>query len=56
MAHFHTTIAVQPRSTAILAGNIPLDVSRFESDKSIKDEGLKALLASGLWKDEKKKK
>lgn len=56
VAHFHTTIAVQPRSTAILSGNLPFDVSKFESDKSIKDEGLKALLAQGLWKDEKKKK
>jgi hypothetical protein len=28
-------------------------VTQFESDKSIKDEGLKTLLAGGLWKDEK---
>ena len=56
VAHFHTTVAVQPRSTAILAGNIPIDVTRFESEHSIKDEGLKALLASDLWKDEKPKK
>lgn len=55
VAHFHTTIAVQPRSTAILSGNIPIDLTRFESDKSIKDEELKALLASDLWKDEKVK-
>lgn len=56
VAHFHTTIAVQPRSTGVLAGNIPVDVSRFESAHSIKDESLKALLAQGLWKDEKPKK
>lgn len=56
VAHFHTTVAVQPRSTAILAGNIPFDLSRYESEKSIKDEGLKALLEGGLWKDERKKK
>ena len=56
VAQFHTTIAVQPRSTAILSGNLPLDVSRFESEHSIKDEGVKTLLASGLWKDEKAKK
>jgi len=56
VAHFHTTIAVQPRSTAILSGNIPIDLSRFESEKSIKNEELKALLASDLWKDEKAKK
>jgi hypothetical protein len=49
-------VAVQPRSTAILAGNTPIDLSRFESEKSIKDEGLKALLEGGLWKDERKKK
>lgn len=45
MAQFHCTIAVQPRSTGLIAGNIPFDVSRFESEHSIKDEELKALLA-----------
>ena len=56
VAQFHTTIAVQPRSTAILSGNLPFDVSRFQSEHSIKDAGLKTLLESPMWKDEKAKK
>jgi methionine aminopeptidase len=56
VAHFMCTIAVQPRSTAILAGNLPVDVSRYESENSVKDEGFKSLLARDLWKDEKVKK
>ena len=56
VAHFMCTVAVQPRSTAILAGNLPVDTARYESEHSIKDEGFKTLLARDLWKDEKAKK
>jgi curved DNA binding protein len=55
VAHFKTTIAVLPRSTVVLAGEIPL-ASRFESEKKIENAGLAALIASDLWKKEDKKK
>lgn len=55
VAHFKTTIAVLPRSTAVLAGEIPL-ASRFESEKKIENAELAALIASDLWKKEDKKK
>jgi len=56
VAHFKTTVAVLPRSTQVIAGNLPFDVTRFESTNSVKNEELKTLLASDLWKKEDKKK
>jgi hypothetical protein len=55
VVQFMSTIAVLPRSTVVLAGDLPL-VSRFESEKSIADLELKALIDSDLWKKEDKKK
>jgi hypothetical protein len=40
----------------ILAGDIPFAQDRFETDKSIKDEELKTLISSELWKKEEQKK
>jgi len=45
-----------PRSTVVLAGNRKIDVSKFDSDKSIKNEEVTKLLAQDLWKKEDKKK
>jgi curved DNA binding protein len=56
VAQFKCTIAVQPKSCAILAGDLALDVSNLKSQKSIKSEELKELIASELWKADKKKK
>ena len=56
VAQFKTTVAVLPRSTTILAGNRAFDASKFDSDKSIQKEEVKALLAQDLWKKEDKKK
>jgi curved DNA binding protein len=55
VAHFKTTVAVLPRSTVVLAGEIPL-AARFESEKKIVDAELSALISSELWKKEDKKK
>lgn len=54
VAQFKATIAVLPRSTVILAGDIPL-AARFESEKKL-DAELSALVSSDLWKKEDKKK
>lgn len=56
VAQFKCTIAMLPRSTTVLAGDIEFDEKRFESDKSIKSEEVQKLLASDLWKKEDKKK
>ena len=56
VAQFKATVVVQPRSTAVLAGGAPLDTAKYQSEFSVKDEGLKTLLASDLWKKEKKSK
>jgi len=56
VAQFKGTVVVQPRSTAVIAGNTPIDLSRFQSDKSVQDPELQALLAKDLWKKEKPKK
>ena len=56
VAQFKTTIAVLPRSTAVLAGELAVPVARFESEKKIADPELSALIAGELWKKEDKKK
>ena len=56
VAQFKATIAVQPKSTAILCGGKALDKAGLDSDKKIKDAELTALIASDLWKEEKVKK
>jgi len=55
VAQFKCTLAVLPRSTCILTGDVSLD-SRFDSDKKINDADLAALIAGDLWKKEEKKK
>ena len=55
VAHFKTTVAVLPRSTAVLSGEIPL-AARYESENKIADAELNALISSELWKKEDKKK
>lgn len=56
VAQFKATIVVQPKSTAVIAGNAPLNLSRFTSEHSVKDEEMKEVLAKDLWKKEKPKK
>mmetsp|Transcript_24691 Transcript_24691/g.24252 ORF Transcript_24691/g.24252 Transcript_24691/m.24252 type:complete len:228 (+) Transcript_24691:462-1145(+) len=56
VAQFKCTIAILPRSTVVLCGNQPFNVERFETEKKIENEELKALLASELWKKEEKQK
>lgn len=56
VAQFKCTIAILPRSTVILAGDIPLAQERYETDKKVGDPELIELLASDLWKKEDKKK
>lgn len=56
VAQFKCTIAILPRSTVILAGDIPLNLERFETEKKVADQELIDLLQSELWKKEDKKK
>lgn len=56
VAQFKCTIAVLPKSTVILAGDLPFDKTKFETIKSIQNEEVKTLIAQDLWKKEEKKK
>lgn len=51
VAHFKSTVCVLPRSTAILAGNVAFDASKYAcASHSIKDEELKTAVTKDLWK------
>ena len=56
VAHFKSIIAILPRSTAVISGNIAFYETRFAGDHFIKSEELKTLISSALWKKEDKKK
>lgn len=56
VAQFKATIAVLQKSTVILAGDIPLAIERYETEKRIQDPELVTLIESELWKKEDKKK
>lgn len=56
VAQFKCTIAVLPRSTLILAGELPIATDRFDTEKKVNDLELQALINSTLWKKEDKKK
>jgi len=56
VAQFKCTIAVQQRSTVVLASGPALSLDRFETDKKILSDNLKNLIAGDLWKKEDKKK
>ena len=53
VAQFKATIAVQPKSVAILCGGRALNVEHLDSDKKIKSAELTALIAKDMWKMEK---
>jgi curved DNA binding protein len=55
VAQFKCTVAVLPRSTQVIAGDLAFDASKFETENSIKNEELKTLLAAPLWKKDDKK-
>jgi curved DNA binding protein len=52
VAHFKSTVVVQPRSTAIIAGALPLDASRFASVE-VKNAEVAQLINRDLWVKEK---
>jgi curved DNA binding protein len=56
VAQFKCTIAVLPKSTVILAGDLPINSGRFVTEKKITDEETLNLINSELWKKEDKKK
>jgi curved DNA binding protein len=56
VAQFKCTVAVLPRSTVVLAGDMPLAKERYETEKKIQNEELTNLIAGDLWKKEDKKK
>jgi methionine aminopeptidase len=56
VAQFKATIAILPKSTVILAGNLPFNTTRFETEKRVNNEELVKILSSDLWKKEEKKK
>jgi len=53
VAQFKATVVVQPSSTVLICGGAA-PTEKLDSDKSIKDEELKTLLAKEMWKREKK--
>jgi curved DNA binding protein len=56
VAHFKRTVAVLTKSTATLAGQVAFDATKFKGENELKDEAMKALVASEMWKREDKKK
>jgi len=56
VAHFKSTVAVLPKSTAVLCGEGEFDEKKMKSDKGLKSDELKALVARDLWVREKKEK
>lgn len=56
VAHFKSTIAVLPKSTAILCGHLDMDGSKMKADGSIKDAEVAAIIERPLWVREKVKK
>jgi methionine aminopeptidase len=56
VAQFKATIAVQPKSTAVLCGGRALAADGIKSEHSIKNEELKTLISSNLWQREDLKK
>lgn len=52
VAHFKSTVVVQPRSTVVIAGALPLDTSRFQSTE-VKNEEVAKLIKKDLWVKEK---
>ena len=56
VAQFKCTIAVLPKSTVILCGDLPFDKAKFETINSVQNADVKTLLSQDLWKKEKPKK
>lgn len=56
VAQFSSTVAVLPRSTAVLAGDIAVEEERFAPANPITSEEVKELVNCELWKKEDKKK
>ena len=57
VAQFKATVVVQPRSTVLICGGRDLLAKDgVDTDKTIKNEELNALLAAPMWKAEKAKK
>ena len=57
VAQFKATIAVQPKSTAVLCGGRALCCAEgYKSDKKVQSAELNALINGDLWKKEEKKK
>ena len=57
VAQFKATVVVQPKSTVLICGAKDLLFKDgIDSDKTIKNEELTALLAAPMWKAEKVKK
>lgn len=57
IAQFKATVVVQPKSTALICGGRDLLFKDgIDTDKTVKNEELSALLAGPLWKAEKVKK
>lgn len=56
VAQFKTTVAVLPRSTAVLAGDLPFDEKKFDTEHTLAED-VKELVTRAMWKkDDKKKK
>jgi hypothetical protein len=53
VAHFKSTVVIQPRSTVVLAGALALPNERFASTE-IKNSAVNELVTKALWLKEKK--
>lgn len=56
VAHFKSTVAVLPRSTAVLAGAHPIDAAKFVAANPIKNEDVKKSIEKELFKKVEAKK
>lgn len=57
VAHWKASVAVLANGTIFLSGNIPTDLSRYETEKQIQDKELAELLTVSMdLKDQKKRK
>ena len=56
VAHFKRTVAILPKSVQTIAGHLAFDAAKLKGENELKDEAMKALIASEMWKREDKKK
>lgn len=56
VAQFGATVAILPKSTTVLSGNMALDSAAYVPDNKVENEEVAALIKRDLWAKEDKKK